>query len=226
MPSAAPVLISIPHLVPRFMGSSPDSSSSTSAAGIRSGNQQECCRAGRHAGTRYEKCRPTRYSATSVATWTATTTSTRRPKGAGVSGSVPLWSPVAGRMRKYRIVPPAMRRIFSTDHKAIGLQYACTSGVFLCAGFLLIGATRRMMERPLPPAAAAYAADVDRVIWLVHLLMLALAAGWAAYFLWALVRFRRNRHPRADAVGASGRLALGVACSQLCGLAHFACAVS
>jgi heme/copper-type cytochrome/quinol oxidase subunit 2 len=83
-----------------------------------------------------------------------------------------------------------------------------------------------MMERPLPPAAAAYAADVDRVIWLVHLLMLALAAGWAAYFLWALVRFRRNRHPRADAVGASGRLALGVACSQLCGLAHFACAVS
>lgn len=67
-----------------------------------------------------------------------------------------------------------------------------------------------MMERLLPPAAAAHAADVDRVIWLVHLLMLALAAGWAAYFLWVLIRFRRNRHPRADAVGASGRLALGV----------------
>jgi cytochrome c oxidase subunit 2 len=67
-----------------------------------------------------------------------------------------------------------------------------------------------MMERLLPPAAAAHAADVDRVIGLVHLLMLALAIGWAAYFLWALVRFRRSRHPRADAVGASGRVALGV----------------
>jgi cytochrome c oxidase subunit 2 len=67
-----------------------------------------------------------------------------------------------------------------------------------------------MMERLLPPAAAAHAADVDRVIWLVHILVLALAAGWAAYFLWVLVRFRRSRYPRANAAGASGRVAFGV----------------
>lgn len=67
-----------------------------------------------------------------------------------------------------------------------------------------------MMERLLPPAAAAHAADVDRVIGLVHILMLALAAGWAAYFIWVLVRFRRSRHPRANVVGASGRVAFGV----------------
>ncbi len=67
-----------------------------------------------------------------------------------------------------------------------------------------------MMDRLLPPAAAAHAADVDRVIGLVHVLVFALAAGWAAYFFWVLIRFRRRRHPRANPAGATGRVALGV----------------
>jgi cytochrome c oxidase subunit 2 len=67
-----------------------------------------------------------------------------------------------------------------------------------------------MMSRWLPPAAAAHAADVDRVIALVHLLMLALALGWAAYFVWVLVRFRRGRQPHAIPQGASGRAAFAV----------------
>ena len=66
------------------------------------------------------------------------------------------------------------------------------------------------MDRLLPPAAAAHAAEVDRVIGLVHLLMLALALGWATYFVWVLIRFRRGRQPRARAAGATGRPALAV----------------
>ncbi len=47
------------------------------------------------------------------------------PRGsAGMSGSIES--------------APAGMRIFSTDHKVIGLQYALTSLLFLLAGFLFI----------------------------------------------------------------------------------------
>jgi len=62
----------------------------------------------------------------------------------------------------------------------------------------------------IPPAASAHAGDVDFVLALVHGLMLALFVGWAAYFGWVLVRFRRGRQPRASYAGATGRFALGV----------------
>jgi cytochrome c oxidase subunit II len=42
---------------------------------------------------------------------------------------------------------------------------------------------------------------------LVHLLMLVLFAGWGAYFIWVLIRFRRSRQPQADPHGATGRVA-------------------
>jgi cytochrome c oxidase subunit 2 len=54
---------------------------------------------------------------------------------------------------------------------------------------------------------SAHAADIDRVLWLVHLLMLVLFAGWGAYFVWALVRFRAGRQKTADPAGAQGRFA-------------------
>jgi cytochrome c oxidase subunit 2 len=66
------------------------------------------------------------------------------------------------------------------------------------------------MSRFLPPAASAHAPDIDLVITLVHVLMLALFAGWGAYFFWVLVRFRRGRQPIADPRGARGRVAFGV----------------
>ncbi len=37
---------------------------------------------------------------------------------------------------------PHLMRIFSTDHKVIGLQYAFTSLAFLLVGFLLITLVR------------------------------------------------------------------------------------
>lgn len=66
------------------------------------------------------------------------------------------------------------------------------------------------MSRFLPAAASAHAADIDLVTTLVHGLMLALFVGWAIYFTWVLVRFRRSRQPVADHHGASGHIAMGV----------------
>lgn len=56
----------------------------------------------------------------------------------------------------------------------------------------------------LPIDAARHGAEIDRLILLVHLLMLTIFLGWAAYYLIVLVRFRSGRHPRADA-GAERR---------------------
>lgn len=65
------------------------------------------------------------------------------------------------------------------------------------------------MTRWLPLAASAHAAEIDYVMLLVHGLMLVLFVGWAVYFGWVLVRFRRRRQPHADYRGASGRVATG-----------------
>lgn len=63
------------------------------------------------------------------------------------------------------------------------------------------------MSRFLPPVASAHGSDVDWVLTLVHWLVFILFAGWGAYFLWVLVRFRQRRQPVADYAGARGRLA-------------------
>lgn len=62
----------------------------------------------------------------------------------------------------------------------------------------------------LPPAASAHAASIDFVLTLVHVLMFVLFAGWGAYFIWVLIRFRSRRQPHANPHGATGRFALGV----------------
>ena len=66
------------------------------------------------------------------------------------------------------------------------------------------------MTRLLPPAASAHAAQIDFVLTLVHILMLVLFAGWGAYFVFVLFRFRRGRQPKANFKGARGRIALFV----------------
>lgn len=47
----------------------------------------------------------------------------------------------------------------------------------------------------LPVAASAHAGDIDRILVLVHVLMLALFAGWITFFVFALVRFHHGRSP-------------------------------
>ena len=57
----------------------------------------------------------------------------------------------------------------------------------------------------LPAAASAHAGDIDRIIVLVHWLMLALFVGWSIFFVYVLVRFRRSRNPVASYRGLRGR---------------------
>jgi cytochrome c oxidase subunit 2 len=59
-----------------------------------------------------------------------------------------------------------------------------------------------------PPPASSHAAGIDGVMTLVHLLMLVLFVGWSTYFVFALIRFRRARNPRANPDGARGKYAL------------------
>lgn len=50
----------------------------------------------------------------------------------------------------------------------------------------------------LPELASEHGRSVDNLIIYVHWLMIVLFVGWLAYFGYALLRFRRSRHPRAD----------------------------
>ena len=56
----------------------------------------------------------------------------------------------------------------------------------------------------LPVAASAHAGDIDRILVLVHWLMLVLFVGWATFFVFVLVRFRRKRNPVASYHGLRG----------------------
>jgi cytochrome c oxidase subunit 2 len=58
----------------------------------------------------------------------------------------------------------------------------------------------------LPVEASAHAAQIDTITGLVHLLMLVLFIGWGSYFVWALIRFRQGRSPRARYQPVTGRL--------------------
>ncbi|MFQ6617029.1 MAG: cytochrome c oxidase subunit II [Fidelibacterota bacterium] len=53
----------------------------------------------------------------------------------------------------------------------------------------------------LPEAISVRAAGVDSVISWVHILMAILLVGWGAFFITAVIRFRRSRNPQADYAG-------------------------
>ncbi len=67
-----------------------------------------------------------------------------------------------------------------------------------------------MIQRYLPPAASAHAAAIDGMLDHVHVMILVLFAGWAAYFLYVLVRFRQGAHPRANPAGTRGSVAMAL----------------
>jgi cytochrome c oxidase subunit 2 len=58
----------------------------------------------------------------------------------------------------------------------------------------------------LPVLASEHGKDVDGLIIYVHWLMMALFIGWFAFFVYALIRFRKSRHPKADYVGLKGNV--------------------
>jgi cytochrome c oxidase subunit 2 len=53
----------------------------------------------------------------------------------------------------------------------------------------------------LSPLASAHGGQIDALIGWTHVFMLVLFVGWGGFFLYALVRFRRSRHPVADYTG-------------------------
>jgi cytochrome c oxidase subunit 2 len=53
----------------------------------------------------------------------------------------------------------------------------------------------------LPPLASAHGAQIDGLIGWTHVFMLVLFLGWGGFFAYALIRFRRSRHPVADYTG-------------------------
>jgi cytochrome c oxidase subunit II len=57
----------------------------------------------------------------------------------------------------------------------------------------------------MPIGASSHAAEVDRIMVLVHWLMLVLFVGWGVFFAYVMVRFRRGRSPRANYHGVRGR---------------------
>lgn len=58
-----------------------------------------------------------------------------------------------------------------------------------------------MMGMPL--LASKHGAEVDRLIFYVHLLMAVLFVGWLGYFLYALLRFRKSSNPKASYTGVT-----------------------
>jgi cytochrome c oxidase subunit 2 len=53
----------------------------------------------------------------------------------------------------------------------------------------------------LPALASAHGAQIDSLIGWTHVFMLNLFVGWGGFFAYALIRFRRSRHPVADYTG-------------------------
>ena len=58
----------------------------------------------------------------------------------------------------------------------------------------------------LPVLASEHGKSVDDLIVYVHALMAVLFVGWFGYFLYALVRFRQSKNPKADYVGVKGHM--------------------
>src|SRR6476619_4755053 len=67
----------------------------------------------------------------------------------------------------------------------------------------------------LPALASTHGGQIDGMIGWVHVFMLILFVGWGGFFVYALVRFRRSRHPVANYTGVeshtSSYLEAGVA---------------
>ena len=53
----------------------------------------------------------------------------------------------------------------------------------------------------LPPLAATHGAQIDSLIGWIHIFMFILFVGWGAFFAYALIRFRKSRHPVATYTG-------------------------
>jgi cytochrome c oxidase subunit 2 len=62
----------------------------------------------------------------------------------------------------------------------------------------------------LPVQASTHAAEIDQMTSLVHWLMAILFVGWAVFFIYVLIRFRKSANPAASYTGAKGKISKGL----------------
>jgi cytochrome c oxidase subunit II len=55
----------------------------------------------------------------------------------------------------------------------------------------------------LPPLASAHGGQIDGLIGWMHVFMFILFVGWGGFLAYALIRFRRSRHPVANYTGVT-----------------------
>ena len=56
-----------------------------------------------------------------------------------------------------------------------------------------------------PKAVTDHGQNVDRMIWITHVLMAILFIGWGIYFIICLMKFRQSAHPKADYAGVADK---------------------
>lgn len=54
----------------------------------------------------------------------------------------------------------------------------------------------------LPINAAAHGGKIDEILLMMHILMFVIFVGWASFFTYILLRFRRKKNPKASYPGA------------------------
>lgn len=65
-------------------------------------------------------------------------------------------------------------------------------------------------EKFLPIVASAHGHEIDRVIYLVHVLMFILFVGWSLYFVVTLFKFQKKRNPVANYEGVHSHISTWV----------------
>jgi cytochrome c oxidase subunit 2 len=60
----------------------------------------------------------------------------------------------------------------------------------------------------LPVDASAHGMTIDRLVFLIHIMMIVLFVGWTAFFLYLLFRFRGGRQPTPSYAGLKTRFPL------------------
>lgn len=58
----------------------------------------------------------------------------------------------------------------------------------------------------LPPVASAHGVELDDLLVYIHLLMAVLFVGWFIYFIFALIKFRKSRNPKASYEGTQSHI--------------------
>lgn len=62
---------------------------------------------------------------------------------------------------------------------------------------------QKFLNRWMPEAGSAHAAQIDMLMGLLHWLMAVLFVGWTLYFIYVLFRFRASKNPTASYTGST-----------------------